>query len=103
MTPRFFVAALAALLPAAAFAQGDAPPIETVTVTANALVGVWKVDFPVYGQVNLAFHTTWGPMQHNFCRIEQTPDGLFANCFPTPGATEKSRSKKPAFTWLGVL
>ncbi len=89
MTPRFFVAAFAALLPVAALAQGGAPPIETVTVNASALVGVWKVDVPAYGSVNFSFHTTWGPMQGNFCRIEQAQNGLSANCFPGPGREGK--------------
>jgi hypothetical protein len=83
MTPRFFVAAFAALLPVAALAQ--APPFETIEVNGNALVGVWKIDFPTSGQVNMFGRVSWGPMQGNFCRVEQSDRGLTANCFPYPG------------------
>src|SRR3982750_4200076 len=83
MTPRFFVAAIAALLPVAAFAQ--APPFETVEVNGSALVGVWRIGFPASGQINMFGRVTWGPMQGNFCRVEQSAHGLTANCFPYPG------------------
>ena len=85
LTPRFFMAVALAMLPVAALAQSTPRQVETVEVDGNALIGVWKIDWPNYGHVDLSFHATWGPMQGNFCRIEKVEDGLSANCFPNPG------------------
>jgi hypothetical protein len=58
---------------------------DAVNVTGNSLVGDWKVGWPTFGAVNMFGSIKWGPLQGNFCRIEQTQNGLTANCFPNPG------------------
>jgi len=80
LTPRFLLAALAAVLPVAAMSQGTAPPIETVTVKASALVGVWIIDWPQWGRITFG-GTSWGPMENRYCRIEQVKGDLAVHCF----------------------
>jgi hypothetical protein len=73
------------VLPLHAMAADTALPTETVVVDGNALVGVWRVDYPTWGRINLWGHASWGALQGNFCRVEQAKDGLRTNCFPNPG------------------
>lgn len=69
-------AALALLLPCAALADD----VETVTVNASALVGIWKVLWPQ--SVGITLHgAQFGPMQDHYCRIEPVKKDLTVHCF----------------------
>ena len=66
------------LLPAIA---ASAQQTESITVNANALVGVWKITSPSYIVKRGIFGgIEFGPLSSRFCRIEQAKDDLTSYC-----------------------
>ena len=76
--PGFAAALLAISLPFAALAD---EPVETVTVNASALVGVWKFRWPHSVGITFFHGAIFGPMRDQYCRIEPVKNDLAVHCF----------------------
>jgi len=59
----------------------SAQQTESITVNANALVGVWKITSPAYlAKRGIFGGIEFGPLYPRFCRIEQVKNELMAHC-----------------------
>ena len=73
-----WIAALALLFPAT---PCMAQQTESVTVTADAMLGVWKIVSPHFvGKKGLFGDWFFGPLTDSFCRMERKDDDLVMPC-----------------------
>jgi hypothetical protein len=54
--------------------------VETVTVTAESMSGIWKIGLPVWGPYRQGTSVSWGPIHDFYCRFEGPAEHLRAYC-----------------------
>ncbi|MGA7676610.1 MAG: hypothetical protein WCA78_16385 [Rhizomicrobium sp.] len=80
--PKRFAGAMVIALTAPCMAEDSiATSTETIVVSASALTGVWKMNWPESGFIALLHHDAyWGPLRDHFCRIEQARSDMKVRC-----------------------
>ncbi|HET7084639.1 MAG TPA: hypothetical protein VFI23_07710 [Rhizomicrobium sp.] len=82
----------------------SAQETESVTVNASALVGIWKLNHPHYaGKADLFAPLKFGPLNENFCRIEQAKEDLTINCLAAGDGRVVLEAGNIRVIWGGTL
>ena len=77
---KLIIAALLTALAIPAIAADTNLPTETVTVSSNSLIGVWKITMPEGFKSAVLGKTEWGPAIDAFCRVEDIRAALTIHC-----------------------
>mgnify|MGYP001556562019 CR=1 FL=1 len=95
-----FAAGLACLLVLPAAAQ----PVESVTVTANALLGIWKVTCPhALGKSGFFGDWKWDTARDGFCRVGQGQGELTFHCLSMGAGTASLSGTHVHLAWGSMM
>ncbi len=94
-------------LSAPAMAAVPAQVPETVVVEGGTLSGVWKISTPDFFSLSISQKAQFGPMEDEFCRIEQGDGELLVHClgphFYSRDGTLRFSGTKIHLAWGSVL
>ena len=77
---KFVATIMSAIFTSPSSAADIAQPTESVTVSNDSLVGIWKIAMPQSFDFAVFHKTKWGPQVDTYCQIEQSRKKLTIHC-----------------------